>query len=143
MRRAVRHLRRMLGRRGTILLSYGTVWALYGYGQLISPQPDKRGLALLLGFFSLAVWAWAWIAAGAVAVIAAWLPQGRDWWGFLALVLIVIPWTLAYLASWWPLGVFPRGWIAAVIWTVIAIPVIVVAGWAEPPCSKRRFETRP
>ncbi|MFV8127554.1 hypothetical protein [Streptomyces syringium] len=137
MRRAVRRLGRMLGRRGAILLSYGVVWGLYGFGQLAAPQPDQRGLALLLHLCPLPIWACAWMAAGAVAVAAAWLPQGRDWWGFLALVLMVIPWTLAYLVSWWPLGTFPRGWIAAVVWAVIAVPVIVAAGWAEPLRPKK------
>lgn len=135
--RAVRRLARTLGRRGVILLAYGTVWALYGYGQLITPQPDQRGLDLILRAWPLQVWACLWIAAGLVAVVSAFLPQGRDAPGFVALVLIVIPWMLGYLVSWWPLGTFPRGWVAAAIWAVIAVPVIVVAGWREPPRPKR------
>ncbi|ARX81505.1 hypothetical protein SMD44_00903 [Streptomyces alboflavus] len=134
--RALRRLGRMLGRRGAILLSYGTVWALYGYGQLVSPQPDQRGLRLLLDRIPLDVWAWMWIAAGLLAVISAWLPQGRDWTGFLALVVIVLPWMGSYAAS-WAMGEFNRGWVAALIWGVIAVPVIVVAGWREPPRPKR------
>ncbi|MCD9196087.1 hypothetical protein [Streptomyces albireticuli] len=129
-------LRRMLGRRGTILLAYGTVWALYGYGQLTIPQPDQRGLTLVLHLWPLSTWAWLWITAGTIAIAAAWMPPRRDWWGFLALVVIVIPWTLSYLASWWPLGIFPRGWVATAVWTVISVPVIVAAGWPEPPRPK-------
>lgn len=135
-RRVVRRLGVTLGRRGAILLCYGTVWALYGYGQLISPQPEQRGLDLLLRAWPLSVWAGLWIATGLVAIVAAFLPQGRDAPGFVALVLIVIPWMLSYLLSWWPLQTFPRGWVAAAIWTVIAVPVIVVAGWREPPRPK-------
>lgn len=137
MRRAVRRLGRMLGRRGAILIAYGLVWSLYGFGQLAAPQPDQRGLTVLLHIWPMPVWAWAWITAGAIALIAAWLPQGRDWWGFLALVVIVIPWTLAYLVSWWPLNEFPRGWIAAAVWAAIAVPIIVAAGWAEPLRPKK------
>ncbi|MCZ4506950.1 hypothetical protein O3Q52_01740 [Streptomyces sp. ActVer] len=135
-RRAVRRLGRQLGRRGAILLSYGTVWALYGYAQVVSPQPDQRGLEPLLELWSLHVWGWLWVITGLVAVVSAWLPQGFDWPGFLALPLIVLPWMVSYLATWLA-GDFPRGWVAAVVWGVIAVPVLVVAGWREPPGVKR------
>ncbi|MET8826122.1 hypothetical protein ABZX40_13700 [Streptomyces sp. NPDC004610] len=134
--RAVRRLARVLGRRGAILLSYGTVWALYGYGQLISPQPDQRGLTLAVQLLPLEVWGWLWMVSGIIAVAAAWMPQGVDWPGFLALPLIVLPWMASYLASWLQ-GDFPRGWVAAAVWAAIAVPVLVVAGWREPPRMKR------
>jgi hypothetical protein len=127
---------RMLGRRGAILLSYGTVWALYGYGQLVSPQPDQRGLTLATQVLPLHVWGWLWIATGILALGAAFVPQGVDWFGFVALVLIVLPWMLSYLVS-WLLGDFPRGWVAAAVWAVIAVPVIVAAGWREVPRPKK------
>lgn len=136
MCRAVRRLGRMLGRRGAILLSYGTVWALYGYGQLVSPQPDQRGLTLATQIWPLYVWGWLFVTAGLLAAVAAFLRQGVDWFGFVALVLIVLPWMLSYFAS-WALGDFPRGWVAAAVWAVIAVPVIVVAGWREMPRPKR------
>lgn len=133
----------MLGRRGAILLSYGTVWALYGFGQLVTPQPDQRGLQLLTNLMPLDVWAALWIVCGLVAVVAAFVPQGVDWFGYLALVVIVLPWMLSYLLSWWPLATFPRGWVAALVWGAIAVPVIVVAGWREPPCPKRLSSDEP
>lgn len=126
----------MLGRRGAILLSYGTVWALYGYAQITTPQPDQRGLAPLLEQIPLTVWGWMWVATGLVAIVSAWMPQGRDWPAFLALPLIVLPWIYSYLAA-WITGEFPRGWVAAIVWGVIAVPVLVVAGWREPPRPKR------
>jgi hypothetical protein len=133
-----RWLGRALGRRGAILGGYGTVWLLYGYGQLVQPPPDQRGLSLLLAAMPLAAWAWLWMMAGLVAIVCAFLPQGLDVAGFVALVVIVLPWMLGYLASWWPLAMFPRGWIAALIWGAITMPVIVVAGWSEPP--RKRIE---
>ncbi|MFF0736919.1 hypothetical protein ACFYVK_35560 [Streptomyces chartreusis] len=135
-RRVVRRLSRTLGRRGAILLSYGGVWSLYGYAQLVSPQPDQRGLAPLLERVPLAVWGWAWVVTGLIAIASAWLPQGRDWPGFLSLPLMVLPWMASYLAAWLT-GDFPRGWVAALVWAVIAVPVLVVAGWPEPPRVKR------
>lgn len=139
-RRVVHRLARALGRRGAILLCYGTVWALYGYAQIVSPQPDQRGLTLVTQMWSLTVWGWLFITAGMCAAVAAFLRQGADWFGFVALVLIVLPWMTSYLAA-WLLGDFPRGWVAAAVWAVIAVPVIVVAGWREPPRHKR-FEAR-
>ncbi|WP_458089531.1 hypothetical protein [Streptomyces malaysiensis] len=135
-RRAARRLARALGRRGAILLTYGIVWTLYGYAQIASPQPDQRGLQPALTVMPLWAWGWAWVVCGLVAVGAAWLPQGVDAAGFLALPLIVLPWMTSYLIS-WVTGDFPRGWVAAAIWGLIAIPVIVVAGWREPPRPKR------
>jgi hypothetical protein len=112
------------------------VWALYGYAQLVSPQPDQRGLTLAIQIMPLHVWGWLWIAAGLIALMSAWLPQGADWAGFLALPLIVLPWMLSYLTSWLQ-GDFPRGWVSAAVWAVIAVPVLVVAGWREPLRPKR------
>lgn len=134
---AVRRLGRALGRRGTILGAYGTVWAIIGWGQIAAPQPDQRGLTLLLQLMPLQAWGCLWIAAGLVAIVCAFLPQGVDVPGFVALMLIVLPWMLGYLVSWWPLGVFPRGWLAAVVWFAITVPVGVVVGWRESPRPKR------
>ena len=135
-RRVARRLGRALGRRGAILLSYGTVWSLYGYAQVVSPPPDQRGLALATQMLPLTAWGWLWVTAGLVAIVAAFMPQGADWFGFVGLALIVLPWVTSYLAT-WALGDFPRGWVAAAVWAVIAVPVIVVAGWREPVRPKR------
>lgn len=135
-RRVARRLGRALGRRGAILLSYGTVWSLYGFAQITSPQPDQRGLAPLLEVWPLTVWGCMWVATGLAAIVSAWLPQGFDWVGFLALPAMVLPWMGSYLAAWLT-GEFPRGWVAALVWGVIAVPVLVVAGWREPPRVKR------
>lgn len=132
MRRAARRLRRALGRRGAFLLGYGAMWVLYGLGQIASPPPDQRGLTVLLQLWPLSVWGWCWVGAGLVAVVAAWLPRPKDRFGFVALMVIVAPWMVSYLLSWWPLGVFPRGWVAAAIWSAALIPVAVVTGWEEP-----------
>jgi hypothetical protein len=133
----LRRLTRTLGRRGAFLASFGGLWVLYGFGQLVEPLPTKTGIGLLLSFMPLVVWAWLWIATGLAALVAAVLPEGYDWFGFLALLMIVVPWMLAYLVGWWPLGDNPRGWVTALIWAVAAVPVIVVAGWREPPRPKR------
>jgi hypothetical protein len=134
--RAVRRLKRMLGRRGTILSCYGIVWLLVGWGQIVQPQPDQRGLQVALALMPLSAWAWCWIAAGLIALASAWAPPGRDAAGFVALVLVVVPWMTTYLAT-WLLGAYPRGWAAAAVWAAITVPIMVVLGWAEPPRRKR------
>lgn len=134
-RRAARRLGRALGRRGTILGCFGTVWALYGYA-LVTTPPDTSAFRVLLLLWPLHVWGWLWIAAGCVAMITAWFPARLDAAGFGALVLIVVPWMLSNLLSWWPLRDNPRGWIGALIWGAITVPVLVVAGWPEPARPK-------
>lgn len=133
----MRRLIQTVGRRGAILLSYGVVWSVIGYGQLISPQVDQRGLTMLLNVMPLQAWGWCWITAGLVAAVCAFLPQGFDWPAFLVLPLLAFAWMLSYLVAWWPLDVFPRGWVAAGVYGALAVPVIVVAGWREPPRPKR------
>lgn len=136
MQRFIRRVSRQLGRRGAFLLAFGTVWGLIGYGQITSPPPDQRGLHLLLDRIPLEVWGWLWIAAGLVAIASAWLRQGSDRFGFFALSLIVLPWIVSYLAA-WAQGDFPRGWIVSALYGGLAIGIMVVAGWGEPPRPKR------
>ncbi|MFJ4990078.1 hypothetical protein ACIP9H_40560 [Streptomyces sp. NPDC088732] len=133
---AARRVARRLGRRGAILTCYGSVWAVYGWAQLITPQPDQRGLGPALHVMPLVAWAWLWVVSGVIAAMAAWLPEGRDWPGFLSLPLIVLPWTVSYFMS-WAVGDAPRGWVSSVVWAAIAAPVLVVAGWDEPTRHKR------
>lgn len=132
----LRRLKRKLGRRGAILTCYGAVWTLYGTAQLLTPSSDQRGLGVLLNIAPLTAWACAWIVAGLIALACAWAPPGRDAPAFLALPLVVVPWMASYLVT-WAMGDFPRGWVAAAVWTAITVPVLVVAGWPEPPRGKR------
>ncbi len=138
VRRAARRLGEQLGRRGALLTMKGTIATLYGYGQLVEPLRDRRGLCLLLKWMPLEGWAWAWIVAGAVALVSAWLPQRQDWPGFLAVWAITAPWSLAFLAAWWPLGEYPRGWVAALIFGAFGAVCLVAIGWDEPPARMER-----
>ena len=132
MRAVARRLGRRLGRRGTILLLKGTIAVLYGYGQLTQPIPDRRGLRLLLALMPLGGWAAAWMAAGLVALVCAWLPARRDWPGYLAVWAITAPWSMGYLVAWWPLGEYERGWIPAAIFGAFGAVCLVAIGWDEP-----------
>lgn len=141
---AARRLRKRLGRRGSILVLKGTIAILYGYGQLIQPVPDRRGLRLLLHAMPLHAWAITWIAAGVIALGCSLAGEGRDWPGFTAVWLISVPWALSYLVSWWPLGDNSRGWITATIFGAFGLVCLTVVGWPEPSRAvrKRRGDAR-
>ncbi|WP_326779754.1 hypothetical protein OG481_02330 [Streptomyces longwoodensis] len=131
-RRAAQRLRHQLGRRGALLTLKGVIATLYGYGQFVQPPSDLRGLCLLLKWQPLDVWAGLWMAAGITALICAWLPPRRDWPGFLAVWGITAPWSMSYLVAWWPLGEYPRGWVAALIFGAFGGVCLVAIGWTEP-----------
>lgn len=137
---AARRLTRRLGRRGAILTLKGTITGLYGFGLLFDPIPDPRGLCLLLSLMPLRAWALLWIAAAATALVCAWLRPRFDWPGYCAVWGITAAWAGAYLVSWWPLGEYPRGWIAAVIWAAFGGVCLVVIGWDEPARSEHLRE---
>lgn len=134
----VRRAAGRLGRRGALLTLKGLIAALYGYGQLVAPLHDRRGLCLLLKGAPLEAWATAWIVAGLIALVCAWLPPRRDWPGFVAVWAITAPWSMSYLVAWWPLGEYPRGWVAALIFGAFGGVCLVAIGWDEPP--RRRTE---
>ncbi|MFF4040561.1 hypothetical protein [Streptomyces sp. NPDC001816] len=105
----------------------------YGSGQVFQPTGDRQGLTLLLKLRPLEFWGWAWVTAGTLALVCAWLPPRRDWPGFLAVWLIATPWAMAYFLSWWPLGESPRGWVVAMIFGAFGAVCLVAIGWDEPP----------
>ncbi|MFJ8110412.1 hypothetical protein [Streptomyces sp. NPDC096132] len=132
-RRAARRLSERLGRRGALLTMKGIISTLYGYGQLVEPLRDRRGLCLLLKLMPLEAWAGLWIAAGLTALVCAWLPPRRDWPGFLAVWVITATWAMAYLVSWWPLHEYDRGWVGSLIFGAFGAVCLVAIGWDEPP----------
>lgn len=140
IRARLRWLSRRLGRRGAVLGALGTVWALYGFGQLIEPVPSTVSLRLALWMAPLDVWMWAWIGAGVTAVACAWLSRPADWPGFVALYVLAVPWGLSNLMSWQPFGDNPRGWVGAAIWAALVAVISVVAGWDEPSRGVERPE---
>lgn len=132
MRRGLWRLAHHVGRRGAILLLLGGLVTLYGVGQLEQPLPDQTGIRLLLMLMDLDCWSWTWIAAGSLAVVCAFLPQGRDWPGFTGLWLATFPWALSFFVSWWPLEENPRGWVSAAIFAAFGAIPLVIVGWDEP-----------
>lgn len=136
VRRAARRLTAHLGRRGALLTMKGVITTLYGYGLLIAPLRDYRGLCLLLKAMPMQAWGAAWMAAGIVALVCAWLPPRRDWPGFLAVWAITATWAMSFLVSWWPLGEYSRGWVACLIFGAFGAVCLIAIGWEEPPRAR-------
>lgn len=131
MRAAAHRAARRVGRRGAVLSLKGVMCALYGYSLLVQPPVDRRGIRLLLDLMPLHWWGWAWIAAGVTAVVCAWRRQGTDWPGYPAVWMVVAPWALGSLASWW-LYDNPRGWAGAAVWAAFGGVAAICAEWPEP-----------
>jgi hypothetical protein len=127
-----------LGRRGAVLSLKGLMAGLYGYGILVQPIVDRSGLRLVLAVMPITWWGWAWVLAGVTAIVCAWRRQGWDWVGFTAIYLVVVPWSLSYLAAWAVYGTTPRGWVAAAIWAAFGGVTAVCAAWPEPVHAPER-----
>jgi hypothetical protein len=131
MRAAAHRAARRVGRRGAVLALKGGMCALYGYAQLVQPNPNQVGIRLLLLLMPVRCWGWAWVIAGVIALVCVTLRQGRDWAGFAAVYLMASTWALGNLASWWLYG-NTRGWVGALIWAAFGGVAAVVAAWPEP-----------
>ncbi|GAA2456858.1 hypothetical protein [Streptomyces macrosporus] len=124
--RAARRLRVCLGRRGTALVILGTGKMAYGAGFLVDP-PSPHGLDLLTRFCDLTHWSWLWIACGAVTLASAFVPVGRDRWGFVAALVPPVVWGTAYLTAFLS-GTYSRGvWLA--LWYATSHVMLIV--WAS------------
>lgn len=110
--RAVRRLRKQLGRRGTYLLIIGLGKICWGASFIVDP-PGTQGLQLLTRWCSIQHWAWLWILAGLITTASAFLKVGRDGWGFVAALVPPAVWAIAYLSAVIG-GEYSRGaWVAA------------------------------
>jgi hypothetical protein len=88
--------RRRLGRRGIPLLLLGAGKIGWGVGFVAAPSTDPRALAGVTAVMPLGAWACLWVGAGLVAIAAAFLPVGRDRWGYVAAVIPPGAWALGH-----------------------------------------------
>jgi hypothetical protein len=128
-------VRKLLGHRGTFLLTFGVIYLTIGAGiRAVDPSPiQHEGLRYLIaaagGYHRLG---WIWIACGLVAAAYAFTPQLVDRWGFYALMLPSIAWASSYLAA-ALLGTHQVLILATMVYTALAVAVGSAAVWPEPP----------
>jgi hypothetical protein len=136
--RAVRRLRKQLGRRGVFLLVLGVGKTCWGVSFIIDP-PGTQGLELLTSVCSIRHWAWLWIVCGLVTTTSAFLRVGRDWFGFTAALIPPTVWAIAYMAA-VIFGDYSRGGFVAVWYLTSHVGVIMWAAtvpeYSVPPAPR-------
>lgn len=132
MCRAVRRMSTTLGRRGQVLIILGIGKVVWGVGYIVDP-PSARGLEMLTALRPLSTWAWLWIGSGIVTGGSAFLPAGRDKWGFVAALAPPTVWGVAYAVGFLS-GVYSRGVFPFIFYATHHVALIV---WA----SRVREET--
>lgn len=125
--------KRVLGRRGTALVVFGTLDLAVAWS-LLSP-PDRIAAHATPGYRALVLWmpltAWAalWGAVGVLCLVQAFMR--KDLWGFGAAIGVKLMWTSGMVSA-WVLYREPRVWLSAIVWAGLAVLVSVIAGWPEP-----------
>jgi hypothetical protein len=110
----------------------------WGASMVVTPPP-LVGLGLLTHVAPLHCWAAVWIGAGVVTFCSAWVPFGRDGWGFVAASVPPALWAFAYawggLVDGYERGLWVFAWYmtshCGVIWCASRLPpepVAVVEG---------------
>jgi hypothetical protein len=128
-----------LGRRGAVLLIFGTIWCVHGI-RLATDDRPRPGVMPLAELVPLPVIGAVWITVGLLGIAYAFRRgPDRDIVGFHALVGLSLAWSATYAWSWVlylvpgpPLGA-GHAWSGALIWAAAAALVIVCSGWAEAP----------
>lgn len=120
-----------IGRRGIVLMIFGTFDLIYGWSLLRPPPGSAAAVAQLFRnqLIPAEVWAWAWVVAGVILIVQAFMK--RDMVGYSVGIAIKISWAAQAFAG-WAYGGISRGWVSGLVWLVFAGLVAVIAGWPEP-----------
>lgn len=152
----LRRLSGRYGKRGLWLIVLGTVWMVFGLGQLLEPNAPRAWVFYEL--FPVWVQAAAWLVTGGVALWQGWRgPHVDDSLGHVALYLMPAVRVVSFLLAWliflgstlltW-MGVtddvigLANGWYAAGVWALISLMLALVASWPNPDMPIPRPPTR-
>lgn len=129
---AARWLRKRLGRRGSILLAFGVMETLYGWGVASDPRYGVvRGVGVLTHMLPMTWWGGVWILCGLAASALAFEPRPRwDRLGFGAATLPMSLWSAANFVA-WATREFPQAWTSTVTWGAFVYVLIRVNRWPE------------
>lgn len=125
-------VRHRVGRRGAVLTLLGLVYALIGVSYVTDPltASQQQILHLATQIAPIAFWGSCYIVIGLLAVLAAYWPPGRDWWGFGALMLLSVAWTGTYVAA--VFNAVDGAFIGVLRQVVVITLLAIISGWREP-----------
>lgn len=127
---------RLNDNRGQFLLAFGIIYLAIGLSYALDPgETATRSMAWMPAWSSVQVCGIAWLLAGATAMIFAFTPIPRDRFGFMALSAWSTAWAIAWAIS-QALGYNHRGYVSALVFAVLALAVMIVAGMRNPVATK-------
>jgi|SRR5215216_5779300 len=130
-------LNRRLGNRGLVLMLIGFLWLLTAWTVAQLPVPSTRPPA---PHEEIPSWIreTAWVLTGLTAMVFAFFRQGRDKWGFFALMIMPAERALSWLAaiifhftSSNPYPPLPLSGGQCLAWTTVSVLIYVIANWKE------------
>lgn len=130
---------RRVGRRGAVLLWLAILDLIYGLS-LAHPPPEAARSASTQFFahlMPLPAWGALWLGTGVVCLIGAF--QRRDRWAYACATALKVLWGAVCLLGWMLAGL-SRGWVSAAIFLPMAVLVLVISTWPEPPVTERIVE---
>lgn len=122
-----------VGRRGAFLLLFGLAYAGIGLSYVFAEPtaPIREAMVWLPSWSPLWACGVAFVAAGGVALVCAFLPLPGDRFGFMALASISAAWAVANVVS-WQAEHQARGWVTAIVFAAVGGAVLVVSGMPNP-----------
>lgn len=127
-------MRHLNGHRGAFLLLFGVAYACLGYSLALVPAEAGRhsALAWMVDVIPINVCGFLWCGAAAAGICSAFLPTGRDRFGFAVLTFVPFAWGGCFAVAWLVSGV-PHAWASTVLYWSLAAAVMVVAGMLNRP----------
>ncbi|UVF61147.1 membrane protein [Arthrobacter phage Aoka] len=123
---------RINGRRGAFQLVFGLVYLIVGMGYFMTPGTTLRDRYFSwLGPVPLDAFAALWVAAGAIAIVSAFLPRPRDAAGFMALVFAPGIWFGLFVIAAAVTG-SAAAIVQAALYAVFSVAPLIVSGMQGP-----------
>ncbi|MFD0053053.1 hypothetical protein ACFVHR_04915 [Streptomyces sp. NPDC127168] len=144
MRGLARRASRRLGPLGAGLFIVGILWINWGVGLALDPRYGTvRGAAALTSVADICVWGWAWIIAGLLSGVAAWLPNRQTWLGLVPAAGMPAIWAAAYTLARLA-GEFPQGFASGFTWlgypALLGLLAAAARRWREELRRRRGVE---
>lgn len=137
MKRALTRLRARVGHRGAVLLFFALLD--FAYAGSIAKPPAEAARSATVAFIAhvlpLPAWATLWAVAGLVLLVGAF--RRHDSLAYATAAGIKTLWGGLFLFGWLLAGL-DRGWVAAIVWLAMAVMLLIVATWPEPPSVERQ-----